>query len=149
MSASSDYLSPVYYFPMACMSPVMLVSFLLLEPTVLILPPGHCTGSLFPRYGLCKTLTSFRALLRTYLLQEPHLTILIIPAAHSSPKPDPLDPIYLDLLSSFTLFIFFSFFVFSRAIVMAYGGSQARGPIGAVAAGLHQSHSNVGCKPRL
>ena len=27
---------------------------------------------------------------------------------------------------------------------MAYGGSQARGLIGAVAAGLHHSHSNVG-----
>ena len=26
---------------------------------------------------------------------------------------------------------------------MAYGGSQARGLIGAVAAGLHQSHSNA------
>jgi len=26
----------------------------------------------------------------------------------------------------------------------AYGGSQARGPMGAVAAGLRQSHSNVG-----
>ena len=25
---------------------------------------------------------------------------------------------------------------------MAHGGSQARGPIGAVAVGLHQSHSN-------
>ena len=27
---------------------------------------------------------------------------------------------------------------------MAYGSSQARGPIGAVAANLHHSHSNVG-----
>ena len=27
---------------------------------------------------------------------------------------------------------------------MAYGGSHARGLIGAVAAGLHQSHSNAG-----
>ena len=31
----------------------------------------------------------------------------------------------------------------------AYGGSQARGWIGAVATGLRQSHSNVGSKPRL
>ena len=29
----------------------------------------------------------------------------------------------------------------------AYGGSQARGPIGAVAAGLHHSHSNTRSKP--
>ena len=27
---------------------------------------------------------------------------------------------------------------------MAYGGSQARGPIGAIVAGLHHSHSDAG-----
>ncbi len=32
---------------------------------------------------------------------------------------------------------------------MAHGGSQARGPIGAVAAGLRQSHSSTGSKPHL
>ena len=32
---------------------------------------------------------------------------------------------------------------------MAYGGSQARGPIGAVATSLHQSHSNAVSEPRL
>ena len=32
----------------------------------------------------------------------------------------------------------------SWAAPAAYGGSQARGPIGAVATGLHQSHSNAG-----
>ena len=32
---------------------------------------------------------------------------------------------------------------------MAYGGSQSRGTIRAVATGLHQSHSNVGSKPCL
>ena len=31
----------------------------------------------------------------------------------------------------------------------AYGGSQARGQIGAVAASLYHSHSNIGSKPRL
>ena len=40
-------------------------------------------------------------------------------------------------------------FAFSRATIAAYGGSQARGPIRAVAAGLHQSHSNSGSKPCL
>ena len=33
-------------------------------------------------------------------------------------------------------------FVFSRAAPAAYGGSQVRGPIGAVASSLHHSHSN-------
>ena len=32
---------------------------------------------------------------------------------------------------------------------MAYGGSQARGLIGAVAAGLNHSHSNAGFELRL
>ena len=39
-------------------------------------------------------------------------------------------------------FFFFSFFGLFRAAPAAYGSSQARGGIGAVAAGLHQSHSN-------
>ena len=30
-----------------------------------------------------------------------------------------------------------------------YGGSQARGPIGATATGLRQSHSNAGSEPRF
>ena len=36
-----------------------------------------------------------------------------------------------------------------RVSPMAYGGSQARGPIGATAPGLRQSHSNARSKPRL
>ena len=45
--------------------------------------------------------------------------------------------------------IFFCLFVFSRAAPRAHGGSQAKGPIGAVAAGLCHSHSNSRPKPRL
>ena len=51
------------------------------------------------------------------------------------------------LLILFT-FIFY-FFAFSRAASAPYGGSQARGPIGAAATSLHQSHSNAGFEPRL
>ena len=43
--------------------------------------------------------------------------------------------------------VVFLFFVFSRATPAAYGGSLARGLIGAVAAGLRQSHSNAGSEP--
>ena len=32
---------------------------------------------------------------------------------------------------------------------MAYGGSQARGPSGAIAAGLCHRHRNLGSEPRL
>ena len=58
------------------------------------------------------------------------------------------------------IFFFFLSFVFVVVVVVvifaiswaapaAYGGSQARGRIGAVATGLHQSHSNSGSEPRL
>ena len=40
------------------------------------------------------------------------------------------------------LFIYFVFCPFT-ATPAAYGGSQARGLIGAIAAGLHHSHSNT------
>ena len=46
------------------------------------------------------------------------------------------------------IYIFYLFAI-SWAASEAYGGSQARGLIGAVAAGLHQSHSNLGSEPRL
>ena len=45
--------------------------------------------------------------------------------------------------------IFIYFFVFSRAAPMAYGGSQDRGLIRAIATGLRQGHSSVGSWPRL
>ena len=42
------------------------------------------------------------------------------------------------------MFIFiFYFFAFSRAIPVAYGASQPRGLIGAVATSLRHSHSNA------
>ena len=43
---------------------------------------------------------------------------------------------------------FFSF-VFFRAVPTAHGGSQARGGIGAAAAGLHHSHSSAGSEQHL
>ena len=47
----------------------------------------------------------------------------------------------------FYLFIYlfiYCLFALSRAAPLTYGDSQARGPIGAVAAGLRHSHSNAG-----
>ena len=56
----------------------------------------------------------------------------------------------------FFLFSFLSFCLFVVVVVAiswaapaAYGGSQARGLIGTIAAGLRQSHSNTGSEPRL
>ena len=50
-----------------------------------------------------------------------------------------------------TYFYFLNFLVFLslRAAPAAYGGSQARGLIGAVATSLHHSHSNSGTEPYL
>ena len=58
---------------------------------------------------------------------------------------------YRYLLAFFFCFVLFCFglFAISRAASAAYGGSQARGLIGAAAAGLGQSHSNEGSKTRL
>ena len=49
------------------------------------------------------------------------------------------------------LFSFFLSFLiaFSRAAPSPYGGSQARGLIGAVASDLRQGHSNAGSEPCL
>ena len=49
----------------------------------------------------------------------------------------------------FVFFFFFCLFAFSRAAPVAYGGSQARDPIGAVAASLRHSHSNARSEPPL
>ena len=48
--------------------------------------------------------------------------------------------------TKYSLFFFFFFDLF-RATPVAYGGSQARGLIGATAAG--RCHSNTGSKPHL
>ena len=46
-------------------------------------------------------------------------------------------------------FFFFGLFAISWAAPAAYGGSPARGRIGAVATGLRKSHSNEGSEPNL
>ena len=46
-------------------------------------------------------------------------------------------------------YYYYCLFAFSRAAPVAYGRSQAWGLIRAVAASLHQSHSNARSEPRL
>ena len=55
----------------------------------------------------------------------------------------------LRIFFSFKKKFFLSFLPFLGPFPMAYGGSQARGLIGAVATGLRQSHSKAGSEPRL
>ena len=52
-------------------------------------------------------------------------------------------PFALHLLAYPWIFSFFFSFLLFRAASAAYGSSQARGPIGPVAAGLCHSHSNA------
>ena len=47
------------------------------------------------------------------------------------------------------LFYFIVYFLSFWATPVAYGGSQVRGRIRAIAAGLHNSHSNAGSEPGL
>ena len=49
----------------------------------------------------------------------------------------------------YLFFVLFHFFGLFRTTPAAYGGSQARGLIGATAASLHHSHSDAGSEPHL
>ena len=57
--------------------------------------------------------------------------------------------ILIYLLFFIYFYFYFLSFAISRAAPAAYEGSKARGLVGAVAAGLHHSHSNTGSEPRL
>ena len=50
------------------------------------------------------------------------------------------------LLKGYSLFFYY---FFQRAAPLAFGGSQARGLIRAIAASLYHSHSNARSKPDL
>ena len=58
-------------------------------------------------------------------------------------------PIILVRFRFLSFFFFFFLFATSWATSVVYGGSQARGQIGTIATGLHQSHSNAGSEPCL
>ena len=62
---------------------------------------------------------------------------------------EPFLGIHVHFLIVPTYAFFFFFLVFSSATPAAYGGSQTRSLIRAVATGLRQSHSNVGSEPSL
>ena len=52
-------------------------------------------------------------------------------------------------LNHFIIVLLNAFFCFVFLGLHPYGGSQARGPIGAVAVGLHHKHSHAGLQLRL
>ena len=53
------------------------------------------------------------------------------------------------LFNFFVCWLVGFFLLLFRAAPVAYGGSQARGQIGATDASLHHSHSNFGSEPHL
>ena len=53
------------------------------------------------------------------------------------------------LASALVVTVYLFFFFFMAPYPAAYGGSQARGPVGATAAGLHCSHSLMRSEPSL
>ena len=54
-----------------------------------------------------------------------------------------------DLFNAFIYLFIYSLILLFRAEPVAYGGSQARGLIGAIAASLHYSYSNARSKLHL
>ena len=54
-----------------------------------------------------------------------------------------------ELLVQIPIFVLVLSFFLSLAALVAYGGSQAKGRIGAAASTLHQSHSNMGSELHL
>ena len=53
-------------------------------------------------------------------------------------------------LKHYSLFLhLFIYFLLFMATTVAYRGSQAKGPVGAAATGLHHSHSNTGSELHL
>ena len=62
-------------------------------------------------------------------------------------KPNSNSIVYFQQVFLFLFFLFFLFLPFLGLLPAAYGGSQARGLIGAVAADLRHSHSKAGSEP--
>ena len=104
--------------------------FLGLEPSTL----DFCTAGSFP---------FFKSPFKFLLLGEDFLTIWYNMTSLWFISILPSCP--LSFFSFLVVVVFLSF----RAAPKAYGGSQARGPIGTVSAGLHLSHSNTGSELHL
>ena len=86
----------------------------------------------------------------TYLSSICLLSITCLSVCLSTCSPTYLPTYHLGSpTQSHVFIIIICLFAFSRAAPAAYGGSHARGLIGAVATGLHQSHSNAGFEQRL
>ena len=82
------------------------------------------------------------------LIEARDRTHNLVVAMWSSPPTEQLRELKMCFFVCLFNFFFFVFAI-SWATSAAYGGSQAGGLVRAVAAGLHQSHSNSESEPRL
>ena len=112
--------------------------------------PGHGTwrssGSLHLELGSCFPIHAvWRLLISSQYVSEFTLCVCIFSCVHLQGlawkkwQGRPGRPLFRHILFLYILFIYFVF----RAAPAAYGGSQARGPIGAVATSLHHSHNSA------
>ena len=93
----------------------------------------------FPLFSLCPNYIFLWLFLKILGPLPPQESISAIPSIYKSPFPG----------SSTTHFPIFFIFLFFRAAPSVYGGSQAKGQIGAAAAGLCHSHSNARSQAHL
>ena len=93
---------------------------------------------------------------RPYCVSIQNVIVCIYQLQTPCPSPSSSTPsnhesiLYVWVCFFFLIFIYSFIYLFIywlfRATATAYGGSQARGQVGAVAAGLHHSHSHTGSK---
>ena len=123
------YGQSIFFVLLAVSGVVTVFHFSYFEKYVMIC---HCSFSLHSPNGQC-CWTSFYVLIC-------HLYILF---------GDMLLMFFAYFLNRLFLFLFLIFFCLFKAASMAYGDSQARGWLGAVAVGLYHSYNSVGSKLHL
>ena len=95
--------------------------------------------------SLCDEMYSFGLMKRKQLRR---LRKMSYPSGNLTPLPSQeKEDFAINLI--FVVFFFLVLLLFCRAAPAKYASSQARERIGAVAAGLHHSHSKMGSEPHL
>ena len=111
-------------------------------------------GTAFPGWFLDLSLsvhTLFSHSIARYQLSKPSVISQLEKGEEPwmTEKEGPGDPSSGETKAEGTFYFIFCLFAISWAVPAAYGGSQARGPVGAIAASLSQSHGNARSEPNL
>ena len=124
---------------------------LLLQSSMVQLSPLPLLENASPPTGACLSLCPPPLLLQVKVGYRNHQWFFVqVHLFNLDPKNKPrtIEPTQLECLLVRVTYDFVCF-CFLGPHTLAYGGSQARGLIGAMAASLRQSHSNGGSEPRL